>query len=121
MTQELLNRTEILLGYCHTILDIFEKTKETKIEGDFHREVLPFTKKLKEEIDCWQPAVKDWIATVRPHNLNVGQIELIEEQLEMIAVQAFFPQTSKTRFYNTAHSAEFLLKAVLHELKDDYI
>jgi len=121
LIQDLLKKTEILLGYCHTALDIFEKTKETNIEGDFYQEVVPFTNKVKIELDLWYPAVKGWITSVRPHHLHVEQIESVKEQIETIAVQAFFPLTSKTRFYNTVQSAEFVLKSVLNELKDDYV
>lgn len=121
LIQDLLKKTEVLLEYCRTAMDIFEKTKETNIEGDFHQEVVPFTNKVKIELDIWYPAVKDWITSVRPPHLHVEQMESVKEQLETITVQAFFPLTSKTRFYNTVQSAEFVLKAVLKELKDDYV
>lgn len=119
--QELIYLTKKLLGYYDEILSKFEETKETEIEGDFFQEVMPFSNQVKDIMDRWKEAVLAWIITWHPKNIHVQQIDSIREHMEMIAVQAFFPQTSRTRFMNTAHSVEYVLTAVLHELENNHL
>ena len=117
--QELIDLTEKLLGCNEEIMQKFEETKQTEIAGDFYREVKPFVDRVKEIMDQWEEKVIAWITNCRPRNLHVNQIESVKEQLEMIAVQAFFPQTSRTRFLNTVHSVDYVLKTILLEIEKD--
>ncbi|MCQ6273918.1 YppE family protein [Bacillus sp. V3B] len=119
--QELIYLTKKLLGYHGEILKKFEATKEAKIEGDFFQEVRPFSNEVKDIMDQWLVEVIAWINTCRPRNIHAQQMDSVVEQLGMIAVQAFFPQTSRTRFINTAQSVEYVLTAVLLETEKDQI
>lgn len=116
--QELIYLTKKLLGYHSEIMKKFEETKEIRIEGDFFQEVMPFSNQVKDTMDLWKREVMTWITNRRPKNIHAQQIDSTIEQLEMITVQAFFPQTSRTRFIHTAHSVEYVLTAVLFEIEN---
>ena len=118
--QELVYLTKKLLGYHKDILKKFEETRETGREGDFFQEVMPFSDQVKDTMDRWKKEVLIWIGIRQPRNIHVQQIESVIEQLEMIAIQAFFVQTSRTRFINTASSVEYVLTAVLLEAESDH-
>jgi Bacterial domain of unknown function (DUF1798) len=119
--QELIYLTKKLLGYHNEILKKFEETKDTGVEGDFFQEVKPFSNQVKDIMDRWKVEVTAWIGIRHPRNIHVQQVESVVEQLEMIAVQAFFVQTSRTRFLNTANSVEYVLTAILLEAENDHI
>ncbi|WP_071395553.1 DUF1798 family protein [Bacillus tuaregi] len=121
MTQGLFSKTETLLGFCQQVMGIFVEAKKSNQAADFHHEVLPFANKLKEELESWYPLAKGWIVSVQPRNLHLEQLDSVIQQLEILAVQAFFPQTSMTRFHHMMHSVEFVLKGILNELHDDYV
>jgi Bacterial domain of unknown function (DUF1798) len=118
--QNLIYLTKKLLDYHGEIMKKFEETKETEIEGDFFQEVLPFSDQVKDITDRWKEDVLDWIITHQPRNIHTQQIDSVVEQLETITVQAFFSQTSRTRFINTANSVEYVLTAVLLEMENDH-
>lgn len=114
---QLKHLTEELITLCKEVLHRFEETKETRIECDFYHEVLPFSNRVKETLDIWEQEVTKWIKASHPRNLNLNQIESLKEQLEMLAVQAFSPTTSKARFMHTLHSVDYVLKTVLTEIE----
>ncbi|WP_428910455.1 DUF1798 family protein [Niallia sp. Krafla_26] len=115
--EQLKHLTEELLTFCKEILHNFEEAKEARIEGDFYRDVLPFSNRVKETLNVWEQEVMQWMKSCTPRNLNEKQIKSIKEQLEILTVQAFFPTTSKTRFIHTLHSVEYVLKTVLMEIE----
>ena len=116
---ELFQITKKLLSFNHDLLQKFEETKESGVEGDFYQEIKPFSEQLNESLKIWSEGAKFWIRNCRPKNLHVNQIESVVEQLEMISVQAFFPQTSRAHFLNTVHSVEYVLKKLVSEIEKE--
>jgi hypothetical protein len=116
---ELFQITKKLLSFNHDLLQKFEDTKESGVAGDFYQEIKPFSEQLNESLKVWSEGAKLWIRNCRPKNLHVNQIESVMEQLEMISVQAFFPQTSRTHFLNTVHSVEYVLKKLVSEIEKE--
>lgn len=117
---ELFQLTMNLLSFNHDLLHKFEETRKSGVEGDFYKEIKPFSDQLHENLKVWGERAIVWVRYCRPKNLHVNQVESVMDQLEMISVQAFFPQTSRTRFMNTVHSVEYVLKMLLYELEKDY-
>jgi hypothetical protein len=109
--------TKKLLSFNHEIMQKFEETKESGMEGDFYREIKPFSDLIKGSLENWSEKAIIWIRDFHPKNLHAKQIESVIDQLEMISVQAFFPQTSRARFVNTANSVEYVLKTLLLEIE----
>ncbi len=100
---------ERLYKYSKEIEDTFLSVKSSGEKGDFFSQVKPFAEEVKEVVDHWKEEAASWIERNRPKNLHVSQIESAAEQLEMISVQAFFPETSRTRFINYLQSVRYVI------------
>lgn len=105
--------TQQLLDYSNKISNIYEEVKETKVKGDFFTEVKPFADSVKEVNDEWQHMARAWIREEKPKHLHEKQIESTYEQIEMLSVQAFYPDTSRKRFIDTLQSVRFILSSLL--------
>ncbi|WP_019155980.1 YppE family protein [Robertmurraya massiliosenegalensis] len=117
MNETLLELTEKLLAYIEQISDKFEEVKETKVKGDFFLEVKPFADEVNGVKEEWHHLAVKWIEENKPKYLHVKQIESTSEQMELLSVQAFFPDTSRTRFINYWQSARFILTSLKDLLK----
>ncbi|MBT2642009.1 YppE family protein [Bacillus sp. ISL-41] len=91
----------------------FQHSKEEGVRGDFHSEVKPFADEVKIAADAWRESAANWVRTNRPKNLHANQIETAADYLEVISVQAFFPETSKKRFLDQVQSVEFILNSMI--------
>lgn len=91
----------------------FELSKEEGVRGDFHAEVKPFADEVKLASDEWRESAAQWLRINRPKNLHANQIETAADYLEVISVQAFFPETSKKRFLDQIQSVEFILNSMI--------
>ncbi|MDM5229435.1 YppE family protein [Cytobacillus sp. NJ13] len=109
----LVQMTEQLLEYMEISDGRFKKVKESGEKGDFYNEVKPFADDVKSINDRWKEEALKWIGIHNPRNLYPQQIESAAEHIEMVSIQAFFPETSKTRFINYVNSAEYVLKQLL--------
>lgn len=104
--------TEQLLDYSNKISSTYENVKVSKVKGDFFTEVKPFADAVKEVNDEWQEIARTWIREQKPKYLHEKQIESTYEQIEMLSVQAFYPDTSRKRFIDTLQSVRFILKSL---------
>ncbi|WP_066047661.1 YppE family protein [Robertmurraya korlensis] len=105
----LVNLNESLYEYTRQIEDKFLSVKMSGEKGDFFTQVKPFADEVKEAVDLWKKEASIWIVKNRPKNLHESQIDSAAEQMEMISVQAFYPETSRTRFINYLQSVRFVL------------
>jgi len=111
--QNLIELSERLLQNLEYALQRFHDTKEQQVRGDFHEEVKPFADEVKLTTDSWKKSASEWLGQNRPKNLHINQIETAANYLEVISVQAFFPETSKKRFLDQTQSVEFILKSLI--------
>lgn len=115
--EQLLVRTATLLKDIDHITKIFEETKASNKRGDFYTEVKPFADEMKGKKDDWERLAVKWIEETRPKHLYLKQIESASEQIEMLSVQAFYPDTSRTRFINYVQSVRYILIAMVDEIE----
>lgn len=111
--QRIIDLSKALLERLDCSLKRFEASKSQGIRGDFHTEVKPFADEVKGLSSEWREAAKSWILEKRPKNLHANQIDTAADYLEVISVQAFFPETSKKRFYDQHQSVEFILNSMI--------
>ncbi|GLB57951.1 YppE family protein [Cytobacillus sp. NCCP-133] len=111
--EDLLQLTEQLLAYMHTSDNRYKKVKESGAKGDFYSEVKPFADEVKALNDKWRIDASEWLLRHKPRNLYPQQIDSASEHIEMVSIQAFFPETSKTRFINYVNSAIYVLKQMI--------
>lgn len=116
MAMELLKLTEELLQKTYQIKEIFADVKQSNQKRDFYDEVQPFANQVKDLIDQWEPQAVHWLKENPIKNLHPQQITHTAENLDMISIQCFFPETSLKRFRHYAESVEYVLKSVIHSL-----
>jgi Bacterial domain of unknown function (DUF1798) len=114
---ELLQLTQKLLSDLDTLALRYIEVRETGKSGDFFGEVKPFADEVKRMNDVWKVKAYEWIKDVRPKNLYNQQIDSAYEHIETVSVQAFFPNTSRSRFNDFMASAKFILTSIVHEIE----
>ena len=117
--KELLQLTKKLLSYVDTLSLKYMKVRETGESGDFFGEVKPFADAVKEVNDEWKREAYEWIKVRGPKNLYNQQIDSAYDHIETISVQAFFPNTSRSRFNDVVASAKFILTSVINEIEGE--
>ncbi|MFE8695701.1 YppE family protein [Cytobacillus sp. FJAT-53684] len=114
--KELLQLTQTLLDYLDTLSNKYAEVKETGEKGDFYEEVKPFADEVKGINDAWKEEAIKWVKNVGPKNLYNQQIDSAHEHVETVSVQAFFPDTSRSRFNSSIASARYVLNNMIHLL-----
>lgn len=116
--EALLEMTNSLLKYRQIIVERFEQTKKTGEQGDFYEEVKPFADEVKQKIDTWRKDTLSWLTLNPQRHLHARQIDSTAENLEMVSISAFFPNTSKKKFLDHVQSIEFVLRGVVSAIKN---
>lgn len=110
---QLISLTKQLLTYLSVITDRYALAREQGKPGDFYQEVKPFADEVKKINDQWKSEAINWIHLNRPKNLYQQQIDSAHEHIESVSVQAFFPETSKSRFINLVSSSTYVLNQII--------
>lgn len=95
----------------------FESTKISQMKGDFFAEVKPFADKVRGLNEEWRELAVTWIRENRPKHLHEKQIDSSSEQIDLLSVQAFYPDTSRTRFINYLQSVRYILNTLIQRLE----
>ena len=111
--QQIIELSKKLREYIKSALKRFELSKQEGIRGDFHTEVKPFADEVRETAFLWKEAAAKWVNEHKPKNLHSSQIETAADYLEVISVQAFFPETSRKRFLDQIQSVEFIVSSMI--------
>ena len=118
--QNELNRLTLELLTCMNRLEKkLESVKSAGIRGDFYTEVKPFADEIKKMNDNWRNEALIFVAEMSPKNIHLQQIESTHEHIDIISVQAFYPETSLTRFKNMVASVKYILKNILFILMEE--
>ncbi|WP_445506026.1 YppE family protein [Niallia sp. 03190] len=98
------------------LIRTFHQVKTTGEAKDFYEVVHPYANKVKQLNDEWKELALKWVNDKRPVYLNGAQILSASDHIEIISIQAFYPETSKKRFLDAAKSIQYILQALLNEL-----
>ncbi len=110
---QLMDYTEKLLEAVEYSVETFYKVKESGVNEDFYKVVRPFANQIKEINDEWKEMAKAWVSEAKPDYLSSIQINTASDHIELISIQAFFTQTSKKRFLDSAKSVKYILQTLL--------
>ncbi|MFD0827829.1 DUF1798 family protein [Neobacillus sp. M.A.Huq-85] len=110
LTQKLLQNNQLFLKY-------YQEVRKTGIKQDFHQVVKPFADEVKVVTDEWKELMKKWLKENSRKHIHEKQIDLTAEHISDLSIQAFFPETSRTRFTNTNRTVEYFLTGLLLELE----
>ena len=113
LDQQVITLSKKLLADTERAHKRFQLTKQEGARGDFHSEIKPFADEVKEIAIQWKETAAKWVNENKPKNLHVNQIETAADYLEVISVQAFFPETSKKRFLDQIQSVEYILESTI--------
>lgn len=108
--------TEQLYKYNNEAHETFLNHRETGEKGDFFLEVKPFADQIKIICDEWEPLAVKWALQEKPKNLHPMQICNTAENIQMVSIRAFFPESSLKRFISHIQSIDFILRRMLEEL-----
>jgi len=106
-----------LISYTHELYDLYQEVKATGVEKDFFSEVKPFCDTLQDAIDSWLPAAKAWVEARRPAHLFPSQLEHTAENLQMVAVRAFYPSSSRKMMLDHFQSVKYILQCLQEALE----
>ncbi|MBO0994790.1 YppE family protein [Bacillus sp. SD088] len=115
-TNNLKKLTEQLYTFNNEAYETFLKHRETGEKGDFFKEVKPFADQVKVCCDQWEPLAVKWSMQEKPKNLHPMQIRNTAENIQMVSIRAFFPESSLKRFNSHIQSIDFILRRMLEEL-----
>ena len=111
------SHTKKLIEYNQFALESYQKVRETKEPGDFFQDVKPFADRVKLLCDEWLPLAVNWIEVVRPKHIHTIQLNNVYENIQMVSVRAFYPETSFKKFNSHIQSVDYVLKRFLEELE----
>ena len=69
-------------------------------------------------VDQWNDLALQWMKDEKPKNLHPSQIINTAENIEMISIQAFFPESSYKRFISHSQSVHYVLVNVLNQISE---
>ncbi|WP_180954209.1 YppE family protein [Bacillus sp. M6-12] len=111
----IIEQTKKLIEYNHRADKIFDGVKADGTERDFFLEVKPFADDVHQLAREWAEAVKGWMKAESFSYLYPLQVEQAAENISNVAIQAFYPKTSLSRFKSHVQSVEFTLQNILRE------
>ncbi|MFT8321176.1 MAG: YppE family protein [Bacillus sp. (in: firmicutes)] len=114
--KQLKENTNLLAEAADHLMKTFHKVKATGEAEDFYEVVRPFANEVKQLNDEWKEPAIIWVQENKPVYLNGAQIQSASDHLEIISIQAFYPETSKKRFLDAAKSVQYILQVLLNEL-----
>lgn len=117
MNQHIVGLTEKLIHLAEEADSIYETVRKNGEEKDFYLEVKPFADQVKQLCEEWEKEMKLAMKKVTYKHLFPTQIEQAAQNLEDVAIQAFFPKTSYKRFKSHMQSVLFTLNQVRVESK----
>ncbi|MFB5194530.1 hypothetical protein COJ96_01150 [Bacillus sp. AFS073361] len=117
MSEEIIDLTEKLLAFNSLFMKYYQEGRTTGTKYDFHEVIKPFANEVKEINDQWKLAMKRWLSDSDHKHLHLKQVDTTSEHIDQLSIQAFFPETSRTRFINANRTVEFFLLEILKELK----
>lgn len=118
-TTKIYDVTEKLLRYNSLFLKNYERARESGEKQDFHQTIKPFVNEVEAVNNEWKSLMKKWLSKNKPKHIHEKQVETASDHIEKLAIQCFFPESSKSRFLNSQRTVEFFLKEVIIYMKKD--
>ncbi|BDG46786.1 MULTISPECIES: YppE family protein [Parageobacillus] len=118
MEKQLKALTEKLLDYNKQLVYISQQAQKRQKEPDFFEEVKPFVNQVKRVVDEWKQMALLWIKKAQPKHIYEIQIETAGDNIEKVAVEAFYPSVPLRRIKQFCRSIEYTLLLVKERLEE---
>lgn len=106
-----------ILKDLERIEETFVLSRDKKEAPDFFQTVKPFADEVHITVQDWEKYVKEWISAVRPKNIHTQQIDSTVENINMVSVQCFYPDTREKRFKGMIQSIKYVMNDVLTKIQ----
>ncbi|PPA71228.1 DUF1798 family protein [Jeotgalibacillus proteolyticus] len=116
--KHMLDKTLELLSIIEQAEQQYDARRLSKAKGEFYSEVKPFADHAHALSKEWGVEVGSYLTQNRQKNLHPNQIKATVENIELIAVQCFFPETSYNRFKSYIQSSYFVVEQVKELLQE---
>ncbi len=107
--RELKQVTEELVVLVEKMMSEYKSRRESGEKGDFYTEVKPFADEVKEKNDAWKELSMNWIKEYKPKHIHLPQVLNTFDNIEMLSVHCFFPESSYNRFISHYQSVSYVL------------
>ncbi|TSB46960.1 YppE family protein [Alkalicoccobacillus porphyridii] len=97
---------------------------ETRTDGyevDFFGMVKPFADEIKERSEEWLPLANELVEAKLPKDLHLNQLTQTVDNLEVVAIKSFYPETGLKKQIETFKAVAYVLKQVSDVLDEDII
>lgn len=108
-----LKETQLLKDLVEQAHAIYLSRRETGIKGDFEEEVKPFVFQVDLQMKKFEEVVRPWLQQEKPLYLHPSQIDKVLENIELLSVQAFFPESSWKRYHQYVQSTVYVLDCII--------
>ncbi|GIN85703.1 hypothetical protein J6TS2_20890 [Heyndrickxia sporothermodurans] len=113
----LVELTKKLIELNQFAFQTYNQGRESGKQGDFYKEVKPFVDQVKQYCETWLPIAINWVNKIQPKHLHSAQLKNTSENLQMVSVKAYFPDTSLKKFKSHIQSVDYVLKRLLDEME----
>jgi hypothetical protein len=115
LTEQLVSKTKVLLRYIEEANNRFFIVKESGKKPEFYTEVKPFADEVGNLLNEWVQLAENWVSRYKPKNIHRQQIDSTRENIELVSIQSFYPESSRVRFVNYISSINYVLTTILVE------
>lgn len=105
-----------LFDYNRQCVSIFENARKKGTDGDFYMEVKPFADEVSATLNKWKEIASEHAAFLSREGISPKQIEMVNEHLDRLAIQAFYVKTSRYTFMNSSRTVEYTLQKILEKV-----
>lgn len=117
-TAKILEQTNQLIDITRQADLEYNNRRESKVKGDFYQEVKPFADDAHGILKEWKESASAFLIKQPRKNIHQNQIAATAENIELIVVQCFFPETSYKRFKSYIQSSLYVLEQLSAILED---
>lgn len=117
MQEQLIQLTEQLADFNQRFLNYYNEAREKREQKPFYEFVKPFATEVAKVNECWNSLLKAWLRENQANHLNQHQADSVSEHIERLSIQAFYPETSRSRFLNAHRTVDYFLNEVLNHIK----
>ncbi len=114
---DLIHLTNKLIELNDYAYHSYNQVREKGEQGDFYQDVKPFADQVRDACEQWLPLAIAWLNEVQPKHLHPIQLKNTSENLQMVSVKAFYPDSSLKKFKSHIQSVDYVLKRLLEETK----
>ncbi|WP_157842713.1 YppE family protein [Bacillus alkalisoli] len=110
--KKLVKLNKKLLSEVNKLESILQGKIEKGEQPDFFLEVKPYADRVHALTEQWKISTTQWVKDNKPKYLHESQIENTAENIQLVSVQCFYPDTKKKRFQSMIQSIKYVLEDV---------